>query len=1006
MDAPADTPALGSLPAASLHSTDVSSLISEKDSTTETESRDTNPSSSPPEPDHNNNVSQETLSQQDHGDLQAEEASQIHPAADDVPESDLQDDGSEATDSSSITRDFKVFRSDGEFKLRTIARELNSSSWNFADPDDHSNKSAINFANHLKMMNWISKVIKDNNRPLPPPSSTSSPEDNQKRERHILGIKEYGWVDWWGPRGEFVMDIMVEEEPLKQEDYAYRIHGRSHLKPTVLQPRTSGLAIPPNRLSINSVPLRRITSTLTNGSLPSGVLLTMFRPFKLLHWLEPNIRQRLLEIQNLCISSSDHDKGIQDSDGPTEDDAEKEDGSEKDVQLPRSGRPNRDDIIFTSAYDWKSLTRAELQEAADDLGVLVSFIDKFINPLREALQGTDDVRVHYQELWHVFRPGTIVYIKDPGVPQKLWRVVQGTGGQVPPYRSPSPRNASFQLGGALKDLKPLPFVIECYHLDFDGTQFIRVFKNFKFQIFRDLTSVRSLPIVPLNIAERDGFIDKEDYMIRGKHFIAYTKWSYAYYRGQSLVTEPEGTMLRRPETGAVTSAVVVSEAIESPVVVDFYRCIQEVPNWKPGRSSRGSWRMDGDSGEHNEPADPGLIPHPFPPGTDDDRLWDIRMAEEVLNYSDQSQPVEVYGREPPERAETLLLPNRVFAFVLRTRRWACIPLGFSSSKTQQHSLTRMTKDYNAWDYLQIDDGHRTIIKSLMATHFRKNKSERRQFDIIQDKGMTPTEVEANLQAAFQMAQAWECVLLLDEADVFLAERSQDNIERNALVSVFLRVMEYYEGILFLTTNKVGSFDEAFKSRMSMALYYPPLTHDQTKKIWEVQMDRTEKLSVAAAPGDPSQHVKFNRDEITSLSATLWSLQNSRDDHKPVWNGRQIRNAFQTAVALAEFHQQENHISGPIIVKGEHFEKVAKASHEFNAYLYSVRHERLEKELALKKEHRFDDFNRSQFGFGGQGLAMGRQGVFSEGFGMPAGFQNPQQFTLSSRFREYEQHRHE
>lgn len=48
--------------------------------------------------------------------------------------------------------------------------------------------------------------------------------------------------------------------------------------------------------------------------------------------------------------------------------------------------------------------------------------------------------------------------------------------------------------------------------------------------------------------------------------------------------------------------------------------------------------------------------------------------------------------------------------------------------------------------------------------------------------MTPTEVETNLQNSFQLAQVWDCVLLLDEADVFLAERSQDNIERNALVS--------------------------------------------------------------------------------------------------------------------------------------------------------------------------------------------------------------------------------
>lgn len=48
--------------------------------------------------------------------------------------------------------------------------------------------------------------------------------------------------------------------------------------------------------------------------------------------------------------------------------------------------------------------------------------------------------------------------------------------------------------------------------------------------------------------------------------------------------------------------------------------------------------------------------------------------------------------------------------------------------------------------------------------------------------MTPAEVESNLQSSFQLAQAWDRVLLLDEADVFLAERSQDNIARNALVS--------------------------------------------------------------------------------------------------------------------------------------------------------------------------------------------------------------------------------
>lgn len=37
------------------------------------------------------------------------------------------------------------------------------------------------------------------------------------------------------------------------------------------------------------------------------------------------------------------------------------------------------------------------------------------------------------------------------------------------------------------------------------------------------------------------------------------------------------------------------------------------------------------------------------------------------------------------------------------------------------------------------------------------------------------------------------VVLLDEADVFLEQRTLTDLQRNALVSVFLRVLEYYDG---------------------------------------------------------------------------------------------------------------------------------------------------------------------------------------------------------------------
>lgn len=69
-------------------------------------------------------------------------------------------------------------------------------------------------------------------------------------------------------------------------------------------------------------------------------------------------------------------------------------------------------------------------------------------------------------------------------------------------------------------------------------------------------------------------------------------------------------------------------------------------------------------------------------------------------------------------------------------------------------------------------------------------------------------LEAELQKILDICHAWGAILLLDEADVFLEKRNIADIHRNALVSIFLRQLEYFQGILFLTTNRVEvSFDD-------------------------------------------------------------------------------------------------------------------------------------------------------------------------------------------------------
>ena len=79
-------------------------------------------------------------------------------------------------------------------------------------------------------------------------------------------------------------------------------------------------------------------------------------------------------------------------------------------------------------------------------------------------------------------------------------------------------------------------------------------------------------------------------------------------------------------------------------------------------------------------------------------------------------------------------------------------------------------------------------------------------------GTDVEKVDKQLTLILELSHRWSAVLLLDEADVFLQERDTKDVARNALVSIFLRQLEYFQGILILTTNRIADCDPAFESK--------------------------------------------------------------------------------------------------------------------------------------------------------------------------------------------------
>lgn len=149
-----------------------------------------------------------------------------------------------------------------------------------------------------------------------------------------------------------------------------------------------------------------------------------------------------------------------------------------------------------------------------------------------------------------------------------------------------------------------------------------------------------------------------------------------------------------------------------------------------------------------------------------------------------------------------------------------------------------------------------------------------------------------------MCTRWKAILLIDEADVFLEQRNLHELERNKLVSIFLRVLEYYEGIMFLTTNRVNIIDPAFQSRIHISLEYAELDGKARRAIWKTFLDQHNSRTGSALEGGGV--VKGGG--RGALAHTMGEADMRRLAQLQL-NGRQIKNVLKVAQMLASLRKE-------------------------------------------------------------------------------------------------------
>ncbi|KAL2270781.1 hypothetical protein VTJ83DRAFT_152 [Remersonia thermophila] len=477
---------------------------------------------------------------------------------------------------------------------------------------------------------------------------------------------------------------------------------------------------------------------------------------------------------------------------------------------------------------------AEDPESLSQLRLLLSWISThFASDLAAYDRCWSQKVIAFDQAWTIFKPGTIVYCKLLG---------QNRAFRVEKYYYNTCSNGS-------------SLILSSEYVDFDGERLGLRCIDLSIPGYKGLAQINELPCVPLAMLD-DADDVREELLARGRKFEGLVDQHFMRYEGIAVKKTTQG---------------YVRFTVNGRVMIDCKTYFRLEPN-------------------------EAFTCHDL--DTEKDKMErSLKRGHGGFAFAGTKRV------QPKLTDEQAMLANaavRGYSFTVKKF------LEFFVD-----DLEEIEWNTNCFDGLVLDAGVKRTVQALVSTHSQAREA---MDDIVKGKGMglvcvlhgppgvgktltaecvaeyvkrplymvssgdlgtCSAELDRNLTRIMDMTSTWRAVLLIDEADVFLERRSLHDLHRNAMVSVFLRVLEYYSGILFLTTNRVTAFDDAFKSRIHIPIRYTDLTTESRRAIW--------RNFCNLVPGG----VDIDDKGLDKLAESDL-------------NGRQIKNAVKAAESLAAF----------------------------------------------------------------------------------------------------------
>lgn len=494
--------------------------------------------------------------------------------------------------------------------------------------------------------------------------------------------------------------------------------------------------------------------------------------------------------------------------------------------------------------------------------LLRSELDYAMSEIRDM---TDNGVITYAKLWAIFEPGQHV-IKSTTIP--------GGGGQR--------RQILVVDSSEYKNNDSEPHLcVKARYIDWDGETLGYASKDLKINRFAGTRAVSELGVCPLALhPDREAITAKA--VERGAKFRGLCGVHHKAYSGkiEYKATRRDWTIGNVDGRIMIDAAVYGRENSSDKLTVTPLHMATEMPELSIGDDSH-----EGKAPASADPAGP-------PKETDD-------------NYVDPDKT----GNKLSDN-QLMLCNSVVRGYSLKLNRWA---------KFEVDGVSEVAWNDGAFSGLVLPEGYSDLLLSFVEAHHGTSPSDgdgaREPIfdDIIEGKGLgtivllagnpgtgktltaeavadhvrrplyslnagglgqRASAVETKLQLVLELTEKWNAILLFDECDVFMQKRTIDNLRHNEIVAVSLRILEYYRGILFMTSNRVEMIDRAFESRINLVLRYPDLEPLAREHIWR-------QLSARVGGGETA----------------LTDLDFDRLKGIPL-NGREIKNAVKNAAMLA------------------------------------------------------------------------------------------------------------